>query len=118
MTRSALVLSLAMVIVAPATPSIAEAFYTGNTLYTACTSKDTMTEVDCLGYTSAIADAVISGGMSQLFSACVPAGVTRGQVQDIVVKWLAANPKVRHDEAAGLVAAALEDAFPCRKPSR
>ena len=117
MTRSAIVLSLAMVIGAPATMAMAEAFYTGNTLYAACTSKDTMTQVDCLGYTSAIADAVISGGMSQLFSACVPAGVTRGQVQDIVVKWLAANPKVRHDEAAGLVAAALEDAFPCRKPS-
>jgi hypothetical protein len=47
---------------------------------------------------------------------CPHKGVLAQQVRDIVKKWLEDNPEYRHLNAAHLVAAALANAFPCKKP--
>jgi hypothetical protein len=97
-------------------PSHAASFLNGNDLFALCTS-DQQTYIDqtqCLGYAIAIADALEAGAVIGGFSACIPEHATRGQIRDIVVQWLVANPALRHFPAAGPVAAALEKAFPCQ----
>jgi hypothetical protein len=70
----------------------------------------------CLGYIDGVADAldknIING-----YKACVPDGVTAGQLQDVVVQYLRLNPADRHFLAFGLVADAISKAFPCRRQS-
>jgi len=46
-------------------------------------------------------------------SFCTPDGVTAGQLDAIVSKYLADNPKLLHLSADQLVIKALQDAFPC-----
>jgi hypothetical protein len=48
---------------------------------------------------------------------CLPAdaGVTAGQAEAIVLKYLKANPELWHKNAVDLVAVALMAAFPCAK---
>jgi len=68
----------------------------------------------CSGYIEGVMDA--SGtlqnwkGFKPNF--CIPNGVTLGQVQAIVVKFLKENPELRHHTASGAVLNALFDAFP------
>jgi hypothetical protein len=47
------------------------------------------------------------------FHACIRDGVTVTQIADVVKLWLQKHPENRDYAAAGLVAAALEEAFPC-----
>ena len=44
---------------------------------------------------------------------CLPVGVTNGQMQDVVAKYLTENPEVRHLGAAYLVRQALHEVWPC-----
>ena len=46
---------------------------------------------------------------------CRPAGVTNGQIFDIVGKYLKNNPEVRNDAPADLVYIALKNVFPCEE---
>lgn len=66
----------------------------------------------CLIYTTAIAD-VMSTTVVNNFRACIPHDVTSEQLRDVVAKWLADHPEMRHYAAAGVVAEALQTAFPC-----
>ena len=43
--------------------------------------------------------------------------ITKGQVADVVQKYLEANPQNRHEAANGLIRRALIEAFPCAKNS-
>ena len=61
----------------------------------------------CMGYISGIVD-----GRNET-SFCIPDGVTRGQVTDIVKFWLRENPATRHLRASRLIIDALWDKFPC-----
>jgi hypothetical protein len=47
-------------------------------------------------------------------TACVPDGVSAGQLVEVVKKWLREHPENWHYGADSLVAAALQEAFPCR----
>jgi hypothetical protein len=97
----------------------AAAFVTGNQLLSACQSSATIERMDCLGYVSAIADTLGSGGQIQGIKACLPPTVTRGQAQDVVVQWLLNNAAHRHHAAPVLTAAAFAGAFPCAaQPAR
>lgn len=98
-------------------------FYDGNTLLKKCAldpgSVDLSNLSICLGYVAAISDALqgmISGRRNTIGgrSACVPSNVTIGQSVDVTVKFLQVHPDLRHFSANSLVAAALEEAFPCR----
>ena len=48
------------------------------------------------------------------FTACVPKGVSAGQLEEVVKKWLREHPADWHYAAADLVAVSFEAAFPCR----
>jgi len=48
------------------------------------------------------------------FVACIPVGVDNGQLRDVVNQFLRNNAPRRHFAAAGLIAHAFADAFPCR----
>ena len=88
------------------------AFVSGNALYEYCTSKSPFDNGLCTGYIEGISDAL---GASAILGStvCVPSGVTVQQITDIVGRYLQGNPHLRHYAANGLVAAALNDAFPC-----
>ena len=60
----------------------------------------------CFGYVAGIADI--------LLDVCVPAEATLVQAVDIVKQYLDRNPMKHHMAAAGLVAEALQLAFPCK----
>jgi hypothetical protein len=106
---------LVLLIAAAVSGEVAAAsFATGNKLLKDCQSTDVVERNLCLGYIAGIFDALDGNTLDQQHRACLPKGVTIGQVSDIVVQWLQANPKDRHYAAAGLVAAAIAKAFPCR----
>jgi hypothetical protein len=85
-------------------------FLTGNDLYSNCKDPNTYKSNTCLGYIAAISDIV------QFFDSniCMTEDMSLGQVRDVVVSWLTRKPQHRHDNASGLVFAALAEAFPCK----
>ncbi len=92
-------------------PAVAN-YWDGNQLLAKC-QGDTTNRGFCLGYVEGVADALddpVEG-----IRACIPIGVIGGQVNDVVITWLKANPSKRHYAAHSLVAAALSEAFPCKK---
>lgn len=91
-------------------------FETGNTLYEKCQDNNSMLNSGgCMGYISAIVDDLASDNRINGFHACFSQYMTRGQVLDVVVKWLRDHPESRHLSANGLVARALSEAFPCSR---
>lgn len=89
-------------------------FETGNTIFQNCQEPDgAFLKIVCGAYIIGIADA-LDGNSIDLWTACLPEHVLRGQVIDIAVEWLRAHPEARHFQAAGLVARALSEAYPCR----
>lgn len=61
------------------------------------------------GYALGLSETLESSGII-----CMPQGVSRGQVMDIIYKMLEAQPQVRHMSANTLAAVALQDAYPCK----
>lgn len=95
-----------------------EGFETGNTLNSSCSVTTGQYRAFhrgvCLGYSVAIADLMGQGISIAGHRACIPLGVSTGQVRDVVTKWLRENPQHRHYPATWTVAQALAKAFPCR----
>jgi hypothetical protein len=98
---------------------------TGDMLYAHCLSSNTYARGICLGYVEGVADAgeqqalagaSVSGDASTLgtWRWCIPTGAALGQARELVVKFLRENPAERHLAAAGIVASALQRAWPCR----
>jgi hypothetical protein len=74
----------------------------------------------CLGQVSAIAvvgpilDApIVVGTFSRDHNWCIPDSVTRGQMVQVVVRWIEERPKRMHEAFVGLTMLALADAWPC-----
>jgi hypothetical protein len=90
-------------------------FLTGDRLYQQCSApKGDRAYGDCEGYVFAITDALVDGGNEiDGYRACIPYGVLEEQAIDVAQRFLAAHPESRHRGAAGLVAQALAEAFPC-----
>ena len=59
----------------------------------------------CLGY--------VVGAIDGMNGLCVPSGVTKGQLADVVAFHLRDNPAERHLPAALLVRKAINEKFPC-----
>ena len=98
---------------APAAPPLP--LLTGNDLQARCeetTTSDPVLWGVCLGYVMGVAELAGQGSVKP--RACFSAQVTSGQMVDVVRQWLDRNPARRHLPAAGLVATALQQAFPCR----
>jgi Rap1a immunity proteins len=93
----------------------------GNNLYTDCTAATTKVPTEqwslvgtCIGYVTAVTDAMFAGNSVNGFKACIPVNVDMNQIVDVVKNFIRDNPEKRHLVAVGLVAAALARAFPCR----
>jgi hypothetical protein len=65
----------------------------------------------CIDYTIGVLDGFDSVG--GLVGICIPQDATNYQLGAVIKQWIARNPQRYHEAAAGLVAAALMDAFPC-----
>ena len=101
-------------------------FYTGNDLLRFCTVRESdpiyfQSDARCAGFIVGAADGAETIGLyldvtrSDVEShqlVCIPQGVTVGQLQEIVVAALRANPENRHQSASLLVLAALKKRLP------
>jgi hypothetical protein len=90
----------------------------GNRLYEDCSSANYFNRGYCGGYVVGIVDAIESLQRSRVMASttlCIPDDVSKGQLVDVVTKYLGDNPQKRTREAAGLVPEALNDAFPCKR---
>jgi hypothetical protein len=94
----------------PASAETATAFYSGNALWNECSGDNAFQSGLCMGFVAGISDAMSLAAIK----ACFPPGVTVGQTADVVKRFLGQHPERRHEAAAGLVAQALSEAFPCK----
>jgi hypothetical protein len=92
----------------------AGAFVDGNRLEGLCESSSVFELRECLGYILGIADAMTADTPINGFTACFPARMATTQTVDVVGRFLAAHLEMRDLGAAGLVAQALAEAFPCK----
>ncbi|WP_422075249.1 Rap1a/Tai family immunity protein [Sulfitobacter geojensis] len=90
-------------------------FQSGNTLYDTCTGNLGGRAGACFGYVTGVIDGITNAHVRRgsKIPFCIPAGVTKRQVADVVVVFLAANPAERNIDGAHLVRVALIRAFPC-----
>ncbi len=86
---------------------------TGNGLLAKCAGSYPLPMV-CSWYVAAIADVMANRNAINGYRACIPNGVVTSQLRDITVQYLRTNAATRHLLAAGLVAEALQQAFPCQ----
>jgi hypothetical protein len=82
---------------------------TGNELYTLCSTGNRSLQDLCVGYLMGVIDTLPES------TACPPEGITLTQVRDVVETFLRDHPEKREERATGLVAAAVQAAFPCRQ---
>jgi hypothetical protein len=103
-----------------------DSYYTGNDILASCTAPTTdpvhyAKLATCRGYVAGLVDGVdFAAGVFALQNnepetklICVPAGVTIGQLTDVVIAYLQANPATRHRSGAAEGLIALYRAFPC-----
>jgi hypothetical protein len=94
-----------------ATTTANAAFLTGNEILQRLKSGDHIPYAVALGYIQGIADAYDGG------SHCLPAGVTAGQLKDVVKNFLEASPEVRHRPADLIIYAIFKNTWPCANKS-
>jgi hypothetical protein len=97
-----------------------EGALTGSDILDFCTdpsNKVSLSKGMCIGFTNGVEEGYIFGtvlhGVTKK-AFCKPKGVSRGQVQLIVVKYLKDNPEQLHDFATLLIVKAMAQAFPCQ----
>jgi hypothetical protein len=101
-----------LAIVGIASPANADS-YSGNDILKMCTSTSVNDQNFCAGYSSGIFEEIRLVHVVQKTQDCVPVGVTYGQVEDVIVKYLKDNPADRNSAAVFLVTAAIGDAWKC-----
>jgi hypothetical protein len=84
--------------------------YSGNELTRNMNEGSTWGGGNASGYIWGVADMLLFQE-----EICIAEGVTRRQLSDVVMKFVQNNPAQRHKDAVLLAAAALIDAFPCKK---
>ena len=112
MHRLVLVLA-ALLLAIPAsaepTPTTVGGVETGDSLFNDC---DDPGEMACISYVGGIAEVMLADTIFG-FRVCMPLEATNEEAVDIVKAFLAKHPNFRHFQAAGLVAAAFAEAWPC-----
>ena len=89
-------------------PAMARAdFFDGNTLLKELRDSNGYGFFTSIGYIQGVVDA-----HNSLFF-CAPAGVTAGQVKDMVKNHLEANPQIRHIAAERIIRDQLVKVWPC-----
>ena len=95
-------------------PSIALAdFWTGNNLYSKQTGNSAE-QIHAMGYVMGVFDLAIYVH----FCPASEAGITAGQVNDMVRNWLASNPQRRHEPAERLIRETFSQVWPCANRKR
>lgn len=92
-------------------------FTDGNQLHGYCQGASRVPEFDrvaCLAYARAVADLMAFQSVGPR-RACIPSGVTAGQLSDVVKMWLEKHPADRHMAAIIPVADAYQSAWPCAR---
>jgi Rap1a immunity proteins len=89
---------------AAASPCVAE---DGDTLHHWCENLPDA----AMGYIVGVADALSA---RRALSFCMPDGVTRGQLQEVVCGYLREDPKRRRYDATSAVWSAQRKAWPCK----
>ena len=67
----------------------------------------------CAGYVTGVTDGLFHLDYENRF--CLPKGVTHGQTQKVVVKYLRENPQRLHEHYVPIILSALKEAFPCKE---
>ena len=67
----------------------------------------------CVGYVARIGDVMAEEPAVLGWGACSSENIEISQLKDVVERWLERHPEKRHMGAAGLVADAFAEAFPC-----
>jgi hypothetical protein len=88
----------------------------GNALLRECTATIGAYMDFCYGYIDAVADYLFQKHTMGEYTACVTKTPDDSQLRFVVVRFLRANPAVRHENAPELVARALSEKFPCKQP--
>lgn len=104
-------LSLCFTILLPAIALAQTNFVNGNRLNERCYGQDPVLVGFCVGYIVGVAD-------TNSKYICAPGGqhgVSVGQFESIVKKYLVENPAQLHKAADVIVLKALTEAFPCKK---
>jgi hypothetical protein len=105
--------------------------FSGNDLVALCTSKDKMQQTICFTYVRGVADALrfdqgvdedlaATGKKSEsTYPVCVPIGATARQLAEVAVAYFKRTPEYRHEGAAGGLALAWLEVYPCEgKPKK
>ena len=95
------------------------AFFSGSQILEECSVAEDdlayfISRNTCVGYIEAVADVSHCGEDVLGFSWKSPEHVTAVQLVEVFTKWLNEHPEKLQYDAAGLVANALQDAFPCQ----
>ena len=89
-------------------------FVDGNLLYHHCGKPvSNAGHSICIGYISAIADAMEDEATLYGFRACVPPAAEAGQLHGQLFRYLDINPLYRHHNASTIVARFLAETYPC-----
>jgi hypothetical protein len=90
-------------------------FADGNALLASCTGDESAQRF-CAGYVAGVEEVLIGGNAVNGFRGCFPAdvGPISRHVIDVVIAYLRNHPQLQHLPAAGLVAAAVTYAYPCK----
>lgn len=91
-------------------------FFTGNELYAGLQAfekaekpEDVLTSSVMFGYALGVA----ASQDGKLY--CLPERATRGQLADVIRRWLSEKPAIRHLPASALIELALANSYPCPK---
>ena len=87
----------------------------GDALLAECTATIGAYMDFCYGYIDAVADHLFEKHAIGESAACVSKVPDDSQLRFVVVRFLRANPALRHENAPELIARALSEKFPCKQ---
>ena len=91
-------------------------YWTGDALYSVCTSQSREGRIMCNEYVMAASDAFDYANtvLLQKRMFCYPRGYNLSQLSDVVKKFIENNPARRAEMAPALIYESLFEAFPCK----
>ena len=79
-----------------------------------CNTIEQFSAGACMGYVVAVAE-ITDSGYLQGYRSCIPARVTKGQLEDVVKKYIAKHADYRQYVGYQAIVLALVESFPCEK---
>jgi Ssp1 endopeptidase immunity protein Rap1a len=79
-----------------------------------CGTMEQFSAGECAGYVVGVAEITESGYLKG-YRSCIPARVNKGQLTDVVRKYIAKHPEYQQSVGYQVVVVALVESFPCEK---